>query len=147
VFLVASSGGHLAQLLALEVWWRDKNRLWVTFDSSDARSQLADEHVAWAYHPTTRNVKNLLRNSALALKLLRRHRPAMIVSTGAAVAFPFFVLARLMSIPTIYIEVFDRVDSRTLTGRLCRPFASRFLVQWEQQRHLYPGSTVIGTLL
>jgi hypothetical protein len=52
-----------------------------------------------------------------------------------------------MGIPTIYIEVFDRLDSRTLTGRLCRPFATRFLVQWEQQRDLYPGSTVIGTLL
>jgi UDP-N-acetylglucosamine:LPS N-acetylglucosamine transferase len=147
VFLVASSGGHLAQLVALEGWWRDKERVWVTFDKSDARSQLAAERVAWAHHPTTRNVKNLLRNTVLAFRLLRRHRPAMVVSTGAAVAFPFFVFARLMGIPTIYIEVFDRLDSRTLTGRLCRPFATRFFVQWEQQRVLYPGSTLIGTLL
>lgn len=147
VFLVASSGGHLAQLLALEGWWRDKERVWVTFDKSDARSQLATEQVAWAHHPTTRNLKNLLRNTVLAFRLLREHEPAMVVSTGAAVAFPFFLLARLMGIPTIYIEVFDRLDSRTLTGRLCRPFATRFFVQWEQQRSLYPGATVIGTLL
>src|SRR3954464_15386062 len=59
VFLVASSGGHLAQLLPLEAWWRDKERVWVTFDKSDSRSQLTDERVEWAYHPTTRNVKNL----------------------------------------------------------------------------------------
>jgi UDP-N-acetylglucosamine:LPS N-acetylglucosamine transferase len=147
VLLVGSSGGHLAQLLALEGWWRDKERLWVTFDTSDARSQLVAEQVVWAHHPTTRNAKNLLLNTVLALRLLRRHQPAMVVSTGAAVAFPFFLLARLMGIPTIYIEVFDRLDSRTLTGRLCRPFATRFFVQWEQQRRLYPGATVIGTLL
>jgi len=147
ILLVASSGGHLAQLIALQPWWRDKKRVWVTFDTADARSQLEGEDVVQAHYPTTRSMKNLVRNTMLAFRLLRRDPPAMVVSTGAGVAFPFFVFARIMGIPTIYIEVIDRLDSRTLTGRLCRPFATRFFVQWEQQRELYPQSTVIGTLL
>ena len=93
------------------------------------------------------NVPNLLRNSCIATGLMARLRPTLVVSTGAAVAFPFFVLAKAMGVPTVYLEVFDRVDSRTLTGRLCHPLATEFLVQWEQQRELYSRARVIGTLL
>jgi UDP-N-acetylglucosamine:LPS N-acetylglucosamine transferase len=147
VMLVGSGGGHLAQLLALRPWWSNLDRFWVCFDAPDARSQLAEEHVAWAYSPTTRNLVNLVRNFFLAIRVLRRERPGVVVSTGAGVAVPFFFLARLMGIPTIYIEVIDRVSSRTLTGRLCRPMASAFCVQWPEQAPLYKGSVVVGPLL
>ena len=145
--LVGSAGGHLAQLVRLAPWWRELDRSWVTFDKPDARSILTDEDVTWAHHPTTRNIPNLLRNSRLAVGHLRRLRPDVVVSTGAAVAVPYFVVARLLGIPTVYVEVFDRIDSPTLTGRLCRPIATRFCVQWPEQQELYRGSVVIGPLL
>lgn len=147
VLLVGSSGGHLAQLLRLRPWWQDHQRRWVTFDKPDAVSVLADEDVVWAHHPTTRNVGNLLRNLRLAFRELRDHRPDVVVSTGAGVAVPFFVVARCRRIPTVYVEVFDRVDSPTLTGRLCRPFTTCFCVQWPEQQPFYKGSHVIGPLL
>ncbi|SIN43504.1 hypothetical protein SAMN04489832_7069 [Micromonospora cremea] len=34
-----------------------------------------------------------------------------VVTTGAGVAVPFVVLARLRRIPTVYIEVYDRIDA------------------------------------
>ncbi|MFI0792166.1 UDP-N-acetylglucosamine--LPS N-acetylglucosamine transferase [Micromonospora rubida] len=147
VLLVGSSGGHLAQLVALESWYRDRRRAWVTFDTPDARSLLDGEDVVWAYHPTTRNVRNLVRNAALAFRVLRRRQVDAVVTTGAGVAVPFVVAARLRRIPTIYIEVYDRIDSATLTARLCRPFLSAMLVQWEEQRRMYPEATVVGNLL
>lgn len=147
VLLVGSSGGHLAQLLSLAPLWARENRSYVTFDTVDATSLLADEQVTWAYHPTTRNVRNLLRNSVLAVRELRRRRPDVVVSTGAAVAFPFFVAARLMGIPTVYLEVYDRIDSPTLTGRLCRPVSTRFCVQWTEQLDYYRGSELVGSLI
>ena len=122
-------------------------RHWVTFDTADAVSQLVAEDVTWAYHPTTRNLPNLARNTALARKVIAEHRPDVIVSTGAAVAYPFFLLGRAKGIPTVYIEVYDRIDSRTVTGRLCRPLSTLFCVQWEEQRDLYPGSVLVGPLL
>lgn len=145
--LVGSSGGHLAQLSVLASLWSDANRRWVTFKTPDAESLLTTESVEWAYAPTTRNLWNLLRNSMLAMKVLRQCRPDVVVSTGAGVALPFFVLARLMRIPTVYVEVYDRIDSATLTGRLCRPFSSLFLVQWREQQALYKNSVLIGHLL
>lgn len=147
VLLVGSAGGHLAQLMRLSPWWEECTRTWVTFDKPDARSLLQDEAVIWAYHPTTRNIPNLIRNFGLAIRHVRRLRPDLVVSTGAAVAVPFFVLAWVLRIPTVYVEVFDRIDSPTLTGRLCRPIATRFCVQWPEQQQHYPGSIVIGPLL
>jgi hypothetical protein len=145
--LVASSGGHLLQLHRLKPWWQRVDRIWVTFDKPDSRSLLVDEDVRWAYHPTTRSAVNLVRNLGLAWRLLRRYRPDVIVSTGAGVAFPFFLLARLLGIKTVYVEVYDRIDVPTLTGRLCYPLASRFLLQWEAQKRFYPRGEVIGRLL
>lgn len=147
VLLVGSSGGHLAQMLTMKPWWQDAERRWVTFDTTDAVSALAGEQVVWAFHPTTRNLPNALRNLMLAVRVLLGYRPDVVVSTGAGIALPFFVVARLLGVRTIYVEVYDRIDSRTLTGRLCRPWTSRFLVQWEEQLAVYPGATVVGPLL
>ncbi len=145
--LVGSSGGHLAQLWKLRPWWERHERLWVTFDTTDALSLLAHERVIWAFHPTTRNLPNALRNLRLAWSVLRRERPDVIVSDGAGVAVPFFAIAKLLGTKTVYLEVYDRIDSRTLTGRLCRPITDLFCVQWEEQRRLYRGSELIGPLL
>ena len=147
VLLVGSSGGHLAQLLSVAPLWDAQRRSYVTFDTQDAVSLLGDESVTWAHHPTTRNLRNLVRNSALAVRELRRRRPDVVVSTGAAVAFPFFLAARVMRIPTVYVEVYDRIDSPTLTGRLCRPLATLFCVQWSEQTVFYKGSQLVGSLM
>jgi len=147
VALVGSSGGHLAQLHRLREWWERHDRLWVTFGTPDAVSLLRGERVVWAHHPTTRNLPNALRNLLLAWRTLRRDRPDVVISTGAGVAVPFFVAARALGIRTVFVEVYDRIDSRTLTGRLCRPLADLFCVQWEEQLRLYPGSELIGALL
>jgi hypothetical protein len=144
---VCSSGGHLIQLHQLGPWWRGIDRSWVTFDTPDARSLLRGETTTWAHHPTTRNIPNLLRNLRLAWRVLHDDRPDVVVSSGAGVAFPFFLVARLLRIKTIYIEVYDRIDLPTLTGRLCYPLSNLFLLQWQEQQRFYPRGKLIGGLL
>jgi UDP-N-acetylglucosamine:LPS N-acetylglucosamine transferase len=144
--LVCSSGGHLTQLHQLKPFWEKHDRFWVTFKLADSESLLADEDVKWAHYPTTRNVPNTLRNLALAVRLLASRRPDVVISDGAGVAFPFFLVARLLRIKTVYLEVYDRIDSPTLTGKLCRPLSTLFLVQWEEQKRFYPGAQLIGRL-
>ncbi len=146
VLFVCSAGGHLSQLLQLRPWWKHHDRRWVTYDASDAQAKLIDEEIAAGHFPTTRNVKNTVRNFPLARRELRRWRPDVVISNGAGIAVPFFVVARAMKIPTVYIEVYDRVDSKTLTGKLCQPFTSLFLTQWPEQQRLYRNSKLIGPL-
>ena len=145
--LVCSSGGHLTQLLALRPWWERLDRCWVCFDTADAVQALKDERLIAAHHPTTRNIPNLLRNLRLAVRTLRRERPDVIVSDGAGVAVPFFWLSRLFGGRTVYLEVYDRLDSPTMTGRLVEPVTDLFLVQWDEQLESYPGAVVIGPVL
>jgi len=147
VLLVGSAGGHLLQLYRLRPWWSRFERSWVTFPMEHSRSLLAGERVAWAHHPTTRNLPNLIRNLILAWRLVRAYRPAVVVSTGAGVAVPFFLVARLFGIATVYVEVIDRVDRLSLSGRLCAPLSTRFLLQEDRQRRFYPKGLVIGRLL
>jgi UDP-N-acetylglucosamine:LPS N-acetylglucosamine transferase len=148
VCIVCSSGGHLAQLHCLDAWWRQHDRFWVTFDKADAVSLLEGERVYWGYHPTNRSLWNLLRNAALAMKLLWRERPALIVSNGAGIAVPFFWLGKLLfRCRTIYIEVYDRIDSPTLTARLVQPVLDRMVVQWEDQKAHHPEGVFLGAVL
>ena len=94
-----------------------RDSFWVTFDKEDARSLLEGERVYPCYYPTNRNLKNLLKNTVVAWKVLRKEKPDLLISSGAAVAVPFFYLAKLMGKKLIYVEVYDRIDKPTLTGR------------------------------
>lgn len=147
VMLVCSSGGHLTQLYQLRPWWQRHERTWVTFADAHAESLLAGELVTPAFAPTTRNIPNALRNLRLAYRLIRAERPDVLISDGAGVAFPFFVIGRMLRVRTVYIEVYDRISRRTMTGRLCYPLSELFLLQWPEQLVCYPRGQVIGCLL
>ncbi|MCD8117255.1 MAG: UDP-N-acetylglucosamine--LPS N-acetylglucosamine transferase [Oscillospiraceae bacterium] len=146
VCLVGSSGGHLTHLYMLKPFWEDKERFWVTFDKEDARSLLKDEVMYPCYYPTNRNFKNLVRNTFVAIKVLRKEKPDLVISSGAAVAVPFFYLAKLMGKKCIYIEVFDRIDRPTLTGKLVYPIADKFVIQWEEMKAVYPKAINLGSI-
>lgn len=147
LLLVCSSGGHLLLLHQLRPWWTKHDRSWVTFEKTDAQSLLHGERIHWAHHPTQRNIPNLVRNVGVAWRVLRGERPDVIVSTGAGVAFPFFVLAKLMRIKTVFVEAYERVDQPSLTGRLCYPICDLMVLQWEEQRRFYPRGQLVGALL
>lgn len=144
VCLVGSSGGHLTHLYLLKPFWENEERFWVTFDKEDARSVLKKEVMYPCHFPTNRNLKNLIKNTWLAFKILRKERPDVIISSGAAVAVPFFYLGKLLGAKTIYIEVFDRMNSPTLTGKLVYPVTDKFIVQWEEMKKIYPKAINLG---
>ena len=146
VCMVGSSGGHLTHLYMLKPFWQEQERFWVTFDKEDARSLLEGEKFYPCHYPTNRNLKNLVKNTILAWKLLRREKPDLIISSGAAVAVPFFWLGKLFGAKTVYIEVFDRIDGPTLTGRLVYPVTDRFVVQWEEMKQVYPKAENLGSI-
>lgn len=146
VCLVGSSGGHLTHLYMLKPFWQNKNRFWVTFDKTDANSLLKGEKMYSCHYPTNRNIKNLIKNTIVAWKVLKKERPDIIISSGAAVAVPFFYLGKFFGVKTIYIEVFDRIDTSTLTGKLVYPIADKFIVEWEEMKRVYPKAINLGSI-
>ena len=147
--LVASSGGHLLELMGLKAAWEAHERFWVTFPNDDARVLLGGEgeHAIWGYQPTNRNAKNLMKNLWLAWRVLRHEQPDAIISTGAGVAVPFLWLGRLLGIRTVYIESLARIKTLSLSGRLVYPWVDRFFVQWPDLLARYPKAVYGGRVV
>lgn len=146
ICLVGSSGGHLTHLYLLQDFWKNQDRFWVTFDKDDANLLLKDEKIFHCFFPTNRNLINLCKNTFSAWKILKKEKPDIIISSGAAVAVPFFYIGKLFGAKTVYIEVFDRIDKPTLTGKLVYPVTDKFFVQWEEMTKVYPKAICIGSI-
>jgi UDP-N-acetylglucosamine--N-acetylmuramyl-(pentapeptide) pyrophosphoryl-undecaprenol N-acetylglucosamine transferase len=118
--LVASSGGHLAQLVEIEtrVAGLDGDRLWITFDSPQSRSLLEGRKAEFIPPIEERDVAGVGRGMICAHRLLRRMNVTAMISTGSAIALSFLPYAAIRRIEAHYIESAARVDSPSLTGRL-----------------------------
>ncbi len=147
ILIACSSGGHLAQALALRPWWQDHERLWVTGPTADARAKLRGERVVECHYPTQRHVPNLWRNTVLARRVLREWRPEVVLSTGAAIAVPFLLQAHRVGARSIFLETIDRLRGPSLSGRLVYPFVDQYLAQWPDLADALPRAQHVGLVL
>jgi beta-1,4-N-acetylglucosaminyltransferase len=135
------------QLHALRVAWEGRATVWITDDRPDARSLLADERVIYAHWPTTRNPRTLIKNLRLAVRVLARVRPRVMVTTGAATAVPFAWVAWVRRVPIVYVESMTRIERPSLSCRLIAPLAARVYVQWPELVRAVPNGRYAGTVL
>src|SRR3954447_13982338 len=148
--LVASSGGHLAQLHQLRprLYGIDPDVTWVTFDTPQSRALLAGEDVVYVTPTSTRDYLNVCRNTLPARRLLRDRRITSVVSTGAGIALSFLPLARAHGIDAYYIESATRAAGPSATGKLLSrvPGIELFAQHpsWADDRWQYRGSVFDG---
>lgn len=146
LLLVCSGGGHLKQLhqLADRLPWGAQERTWVTFDTGLSRGLLAEEDVRFATYAAPRDVVNIARNGALALRVLASRRWSAVVSTGSSLAVDFLPLAAARGIPAYFIETAARATGPSMTGRILGPVPRvRTYTQypaWAGGRWRYAGS-------
>lgn len=119
--LIASTGGHLAQLVRFaETFGVSQDSVWVTFRSPQSESLLAGKSVMYVDYVAPRDFRGMLR----AYKAIRDEIAPVdfdgVVSTGAALAVSGFLWARKHSIPATYIESVSRTDGPSATGRITR---------------------------
>ncbi|MES1021802.1 PssD/Cps14F family polysaccharide biosynthesis glycosyltransferase [Gloeocapsa sp. BRSZ] len=145
VILVCSTGGHFQAMQSLYPFWRNHQRIWVTFYSENTKATLDAETVYWAWSPTNRNLVNLVRNVFLAWQVLSQETPHLVISTGAGVAVPFLILAKLLGSQTVFIESITRVKQLSLSARLALPFLDTLYVHWPQLQARYPRAEIISS--
>ena len=142
--LVASTGGHLAELHDLVPRLGVGDRRWVTFDSPQSRSLLDGEDVVHVPPATSRDLVGAVRDLLVARRMFGRERYDRVISTGASVAMSFFLPATAAGVPCAYIESATRTRGPSLTGRMAaRLPRTRLYTQypsWADDTWRYGGS-------
>ncbi len=131
IALVCSHGGHLTETMELLPAFAGHEIFFVTYHGARDREV---ESLARAYF--TQNIGTSVWRMGMACfwaaRIIGRERPDVIVSLGAEIAIPFFYLAKLLRIKTIFVESWCRVENLSQTGKLVYPVADQFFVQWPQ---------------
>ena len=146
VLLVCSGGGHLKQLFSLvaRAGIPVEDQLWSTFDNALSRSLLEGREVEYMHYAAPRDARPILRNIAVAHRIMRRNDISAVISTGSSPAVSFFVIAYLHRIPRHYIESAARAGGPSLSGRIVARIRGTHTYSqypiWATDRWKYRGS-------
>jgi UDP-N-acetylglucosamine--N-acetylmuramyl-(pentapeptide) pyrophosphoryl-undecaprenol N-acetylglucosamine transferase len=119
--LVATTGGHLAQLFDVAGRLPEDNggsRVWCTHENAQSRSLLAGEDVEWIPYIGVKDVPGVLRTTAVAHRLLKQRGVHRAVSTGSGIALAFLPYLTARGVRTHYIESAARVEGPSISGRV-----------------------------
>jgi len=80
-------------------------------------------------------------------RILRRARPDVVLSTGAAAGCMCCFLGKLLGARVVWVDSITNVNRLSLSGWLVRHIADLFLVQWAELTQKYPGVEYVGTIV
>lgn len=151
VVFIASSGGHLTQLLQLKSMFQDYDSYLITEKDISTSVLTVDGAKILFFAPTRKNkileyLWGNFKTLLLSLKYFLSIKPDVVVSTGAGISVYFCYLAKLFKRKVIFIETYAAMSGRTTAGKIIYPIADRFYVQWEGMKKFYPKSIYKGTL-
>ena len=147
--LVASSGGHIAQLswLAGDAGVHEDS-LWVSFRTPQTEALLAGRRVEWLDYVPPRGFRELGPASRRIVGILARERFGTALSTGAGLALPALVGQAAKGGRAVYVESISRVDGPSQTGRILArtPRIERYTQHrgWADHRWTWAGSVLDG---
>jgi beta-1,4-N-acetylglucosaminyltransferase len=143
ICLACSVGGHLQEILQLKPVYGEHPHFYVLNDRISLPEAL--EGRTYFIRHSERDL-GFFCNLWEALKIFRRERPTHLISTGASLAVPLALVARVMGIRVMFIETFAAITRPTLTGRLLYWIANRFVYQWPGLQDHYPSAQYAGTI-
>ena len=146
VCLISSSGGHIEELMQLNKI-REKYSHFFMFPETAWTRQIDGKK----YFILDMNRKNkctklfsLFKMFFQQIFIYFKERPNLIVTTGAVVALPICLYAKVFHKKIIFIESIARVTSCSQTGKIMVKLADLFIVQWEDQLKCYPEAKYGG---
>ncbi|HIJ65993.1 MAG TPA: radical SAM protein [Candidatus Hydrogenedentes bacterium] len=144
ICLACSHGGHLTEMHQLAEAFAGHDTFYFCYDAHTTRPLLN----AYLVPNMARNPIEFVRNLGRLFRIFRKERPDLVVSTGAEIAIPVGLVAKLFRVPMIYVECGAQVTQPSLTGRLMYWLADGFYVQWPELIHAYgPRALFRGSLI
>ena len=148
ICLVASSGGHIEELMQLDFLRKEYDYSVVV-----PRTKWTEKIEGRKYY-----VKDLDRRNKITkifsfvfmvieqFPIFFKEKPDVVVTTGAAVAIPIGIISKIFNKKLIYIESICRVKTRSKTGNFFYNKADLFIVQWPEQLKCYPDAIYGGKI-
>ena len=150
VMFIASTGGHLKELLQLESMFENYEYCLIT-EKTKSNMYLKGEYkdkVHYLIYGTKHHILSypfkLLTNCFISLYYYLKFRPDYIITTGVHTAGPMCCIGKILGSKIIYIETFANMITKTTTGKLLYPISDKFIVQWENMKELYPEAEYNG---
>lgn len=131
VLAVASGGGH----------WDEMMLLRSTLDQYDVRYATTDPQFAEFRGITGADLLpdcnrhrplSTIYCAVIALRIVLKHRPHVVISTGAAPGFMCLIAGRLIGARTLWIDSVANGEELSMCGKLSKTFAHQCWVQWER---------------
>lgn len=136
-------GGHLELIRRLKGCFATFPHRWVTAAESGADDlRRAGETVIDLQRFSRARPSSIPKNVVSSLSLALRHRPRIVVATGAGSVVAFCLFTRLLGARIIFVETMARITSPSASGRIISRLASQTLVQWPEMSEVYPRALV-----
>ena len=148
ICIVSSAGGHLVQCLKILPILKKYELFVVTFEKTPLKILLKGLKTYLIENPKRNPIKFILFAPKF-LNILINEKPDVVITTGAGIAVPFCLFAKLFfNSKIIFIESFSRIYKPSSTGKILYNFADLFFVQWPKLRKKYGEKAVYaGSLL
>lgn len=151
VIFVASSGGHLSELLNLRSIFDEYDYLLVTEKTELTEKLKSSYKIDYLIYGPNKNkfkyITNILSNIFMCIRILFKFKPETIISTGAQVGGIMCFLGKLFKCKIIYIESLAKTKSLSITGKNVYKFADKFYVQWESLASIYDKAEYLGRMM
>jgi UDP-N-acetylglucosamine:LPS N-acetylglucosamine transferase len=115
-------------MMELEEAFEGHEKFYLTYCSLRTREL---PNAVLLHNPAEKATSFILGVFRILLTLIKE-RPDVVISTGAEIAAPTFLIAKLLGMKTIYIESCARRYSPSGTGKLVYPLSDYFFVQWKE---------------
>jgi len=147
VCIAASAGGHLSQLLKLELGWNGHNTFCVTTVDTVRENLQKYGRVYVVGECNHKHLIKVLQVFIRCIKIILREKPDVVISTGAAVGCIVCFLGRLLGAKAVWVDSVTNVERISLSGRMVRYIADLFLVQWPELAEQYRNIECVGSVI
>jgi UDP-N-acetylglucosamine:LPS N-acetylglucosamine transferase len=140
---VASTGGHWIQLLRI-VSPLNTELETVYLSTHPKCATMVENHKFYTMTDFSRwDCYKLIYVFFQAIKIIRKERPDIVVTTGAAPGMITLFAAKLFNKKTIWIDSIANVKHLSFSGKIASKFAAKTYTQWEAlatSKILYAGN-------
>lgn len=145
---ICSAGGHLTEMLKIESLFKKYNYVLVTEKNSislNLKNKYNIEYLMYGsrYYPF-KYFFVFIFNFFKSIYLFFKYMPDLVYTTGAHTCVVMCYLAKIFKKKVIFVEVFDRIYTPTLSGRMVHKIADLFVVQHEELLEKYDNAKYIG---